>query len=69
MSVAPQVQATVGGPTFVVVDGTVRQFLMERQAFWLTPGLALTVWELSSAVRALAGAFGRIYGIEDERPF
>lgn len=69
VSVAPMVQAAVGGPTFVVVDGTVRQILMERQTFWLTVGLALTVWELSSAVRATAGAFDRIYGIDDERAF
>src|SRR5215210_2855844 len=66
---APSVHATLGDPLFAVVDVSVNQILTSRQGFWLTLGLALTVWELSSAVRATAGAFERIYNFRDERPF
>jgi membrane protein len=69
VNVAPSVAAVLGPPAFAVVDDAVRQVLLQRQGFWLTAGLALTAWELSSAVRAVAAALNRIYGVEDERPF
>jgi len=69
VDLAPLIRAEAGDPAFAVIDGTVRQVLAARQGFWLTLGLALTLWELSSAVRATSGAFCRIYDIRDERPF
>jgi membrane protein len=69
VQLAPRVRATVGDPGFAAVDATVRQVLLARQGFWLTFGLGLTILALSSAVRATAGAFQRIYNSRDERSF
>lgn len=65
---APGVGAIVGPSAFGVLDETVRQILVARQGYWLTAGLALTVWELSNAVFAVGGALNRIYRLSDERP-
>ncbi|MBA3583869.1 MAG: YihY/virulence factor BrkB family protein [Gemmatimonadetes bacterium] len=65
---APGVGAIVGPSAFGVLDETVRQILVTRQGYWLTAGLALTVWELSNAVFAVGGALNRIYRLSDERP-
>ena len=66
--VAPGVGAIVGPSAFGVLDETVRQILATRQGYWLTAGLALTVWELSNAVFAVGGALNRIYWLSEERP-
>jgi membrane protein len=66
--VAPGVGAIVGPSAFGVLDETVRQILATRQGYWLTAGLALTVWELSNAVFAVAGALNRVYRLSEERP-
>ena len=69
VDLGPRVRAAVGNPAFALLDGTVREVFASREVFWLTLGLALTVWELSSAVRAVSGGLGRIYDLRDERPF
>jgi hypothetical protein len=66
--VAPGVAAIVGPSAFGVLDETVGQILATRQGYWLTAGLALTIWELSNAVFAVGGALNRIYRMSEERP-
>ncbi|MBA3420619.1 MAG: YihY/virulence factor BrkB family protein [Thermoleophilaceae bacterium] len=66
--VAPGVAAIVGPSVFGVLDETVGQILATRQGYWLTAGLALTIWELSNAVFAVGGALNRIYRMSEERP-
>jgi membrane protein len=67
VDLAPSVRQTLGEPAFSLVDGTVQQILVTRQAFWLTLGLALAIWLLSSTVRVTADALDRLFGVENER--
>jgi len=66
LDIAPNLQSTLG-PAFGLVDGTVKQILVTRQGFWLTLGLALAIWQLSSTVRVTADALDRIFGVENTR--
>lgn len=67
VDVAPAVRATLGDAAFALVDTTVQQILATRQGFWLTLGLALAIWQLSSTVRVTTDALNRIFGVENER--
>lgn len=67
VDIAPSVHATLGDPGFAVVDSTVQQILATQQGFWLTLGLALAVWQLSSTVRVTADALNRLFGVENKR--
>jgi membrane protein len=64
---APQLESSVSPAAFEFTDETVRQVLTERQAFWVTAGLLIALWEVSGAVRAVMGALNRTYGIETAR--
>lgn len=66
-TVAPHFQQTVSHDVFVVADKAARAALAGQAAFWLTFGVALTLWELSGAVRALMTALSRIYCDDDTR--
>lgn len=67
VDIAPSLRQSIPAPAFLLLDGTVRQALVERQAFWLTLGFLLALWQLSSTVRVTADALDRIYGIDDKR--
>jgi len=67
VDIAPSLRPSIPEPAFLLLDGTVRQALVTRQAFWLTLGLLLAVWQMSSTVRVTADALNRIYGIDDQR--
>ena len=67
VDIAPSLRPNLPDPAFLLLDGTVRQALATRQGFWLTLGLLLAVWQMSSTVRVTADALDRIYGIDDER--
>jgi membrane protein len=64
---APQLEPQVSGPVFQVIDDTVRRIFDARSLFWATLGAALTVWEVSGAMRAVMTVLDRIYRIERER--
>jgi membrane protein len=66
---APKVKDAVSAPVFQVIDEAARRALSAEQTFWMTAGLLLAVWTISSATRAIMDAFDRIYGIRTERPF
>lgn len=53
---------------FTVLDSTVRGVVEHQQPFWLSAGLLLTLWRISSAMRAVMGALDRIYDVETDRP-
>lgn len=65
--VAGDVRHNVSPAVFDVVDDTVTKVLASRQVFWMPGGLALAVWQISGAVRAVMGALNRIYRVERER--
>ena len=68
--VAPEVGANVSPAAFSVIDTTVTRMLTEQQLFWMTFGLALAVWQVSGAVRAVMDGLDLVYGAEDrERSF
>lgn len=52
----PQLSPTA----FAFAQSSARLVLSHHQAFWLTTGLFVTVWELSGAVRAVMGGLIRI---------
>jgi membrane protein len=52
--VAPELQKNASETAFRLVDDTVNQVLSQKQLWWLTIGLALTLWELSAATGAAA---------------
>jgi membrane protein len=60
--VSPDVRDAVSRPAFELIDDTVEQILGERQLWWMTAGLALTLWELSAATRVTMTALDRVYG-------
>ncbi len=67
LDIAPSIHATVGDRAFALIDATVHRILSTRQIFWLTLGLALAIWQLSSIVRVTADALDRLYGVHNRR--
>jgi membrane protein len=64
---APDVKSAVSPAAFGFIDDTTRKALTEKQAFWVTAGFLIALWEVSGAVRAVMGALNRTYGIETRR--
>jgi membrane protein len=54
---------------FSVISSAVNKAFSGRQLLWATFGGGLALWQVSGAVRAVMGAFDRIYGACSERPF
>src|SRR3954470_10487230 len=65
--VAPELKKNASEVAFRLVDETVRQVLSQKQVWWLTVGLALTLWELSAATRVTMSAMDRVYGLRRRR--
>jgi membrane protein len=65
--VAPEIKKNASDTAFKLIDDTVRQVLSQRQLWWLTVGLALTLWELSAATRVTMVALDRVYGYHRRR--
>jgi membrane protein len=65
--VAPEVKENASDAAFKLIDDTVRQMLSQRRLWWLTAGLALTLWELSAAARVTMVALDRVYGYPRRR--
>jgi len=63
--VAPDLAGHVSPAVYAVVNQAATNVLSHRQLFWLTVGLAIAVWEISGAVRAVMSALEVVYG--DER--
>ena len=60
--VAPEIKKNASDAAFKLIDETVTQVLSQKQAWWLTAGLAVTLWELSAATRVTMTALDRVYG-------
>jgi membrane protein len=67
--VAPAIRAHVSSDVFSVVSGSVDKAFSDKQLLWATLGGGFALWQVSGAVRAVMGAFERIYGASCERPF
>ena len=60
--VAPDLRSNASDAAFRLVDDTVNQVLAKKELWWLTIGLAVTLWELSAATRVTMAALDRVYG-------
>jgi membrane protein len=67
--VAPEIRAHVSTAVFSVISSAVNKAFTGRQLLWATVGGGLALWQVSGAVRAVMGAFDRIYGASTERSF
>jgi len=65
----PGVARVVSSSFYHELDHSVDQVLTTRRWWWLSVGLVLTLWQVSSGVRALMGALDSIYEVKDRRPF
>jgi membrane protein len=65
--IAPTLKPQVSGAVFQVIDDTVRRVFRARSVFWATLGAALTVWEVSGAMRAVMTVLDRIYRVRRRR--
>ena len=64
---APDFKAAVSPPAFAFANDAVEKALQSRQAFWVTAGFLIALWELSGAVRAVMGALNRLYRDQTKR--
>jgi membrane protein len=67
--VAPEIRTHVSSDVFSVISSAVDKAFSDKQLLWATLGGGLALWQVSGAVRAVMGAFERIYGASSERPF
>ena len=67
--VAPEIRGSLSDTAFRLLDDTATRVLREKQAWWLTAGFALALWELSAATRMTMTALDRIYGFRRRRSF
>jgi membrane protein len=67
--VAPEIRAHVSPAVFSVISSAVNKAFSGRPLLWATFGGALALWQVSGAVRAVMGAFDRIYGARRKRSF
>jgi membrane protein len=65
--VAPELKKNASDVAFKLIDDTVTQVLGQKQLWWLTAGLGLTLWELSAATRMTMLALDRVYGYPRRR--
>jgi membrane protein len=64
---APDLRHQLSPAVFHVIDSSVRNVFRARQAFWVTIGAGLAVWEVSGAMRAVMTVLDRIYDVDRER--
>lgn len=65
----PNIAHLVSPNFYRELDHSVDQVLTSRRWWWLSIGLVLTLWQVSSGVRALMTALDSIYEVPDRRPF
>jgi membrane protein len=66
--IAPQLESRLLLAVFGGIDGTVQRIFEANSALLIVLAVALTVWDVSSAVRTCMGALTRIEDTKDERP-
>jgi membrane protein len=65
--IAKSVKPHMSAPAFKVLNDTADKVLHQKQAFWVTLGFALAIWEVSGGIRAIMGGLGVIYDVEEGR--
>jgi membrane protein len=65
--VVPGLKGSVSPEAFKLINSTVLKVLGSKNLFWVTAGLVIALWEMSSAMRGVMDAFDRIYEVDRER--
>jgi membrane protein len=65
--IARQVKPHMSGAAFKVVDSTADKVLHQKQAFWVTIGLAVALWEVSGGMRTIMGGLAIVYECDENR--
>jgi len=65
---APDIERSVSGAAFRVIDQAVTHVLESQELFWVTAGAAIAIWQFSGVVRADGQTLNRVYEVEEERP-
>lgn len=65
---APPLKSQLDPPVFHAINFAVEKIFASNSAGLLAFSAVLTVWFVSSGVRAVMGAINRIYGVREERP-
>src|SRR4051794_331172 len=66
-SVAKQIKPHMSAAAFTVLNSTADKVLHQKQAFWVTVGLAVALWEVSGGMRTIMGGLTRIYECDEDR--
>lgn len=67
--IAPQIQPKVLPAVFLGIQATVQKVFSSSSGSLIAVATALSIWEVSGAVRACMSALSKIYGTKDERPW
>jgi membrane protein len=65
--VAPELKQSVSPAAFQLLNSTALKVLGSQNVFWITAGLVISAWEMSSAMRAVMDVFDRIYEVGRKR--
>jgi membrane protein len=65
--IAKNIKPNMSAAAFKVVNTTADKVLHQKQAFWLTAGFALAIWEVSGGIRTIMGGLCRIYDLHEQR--
>ena len=58
--IAPEIRPSASPVAFTVIEGTVKEVLGQRPLFWITFGMAIAIWQISGAMRAIMRVFNAI---------
>jgi membrane protein len=65
--IAKNIKPHMSHPAFQVVDDTVKKVVTQKQAWWLTIGFGLALWQMSGGIRTIMGGLCEIYDCDESR--
>jgi membrane protein len=66
-NVAPELKQSVSPAAYQLLNSTALKVLGSKNLFWITAGLVISAWEMSSAMRGVMDVFDRIYEVDRKR--
>jgi membrane protein len=65
--IAKNIKPHMSQDAFHVVDDTAKKVFAQKQAWWLTIGFGLAIWQMSGGIRTIMGGLCVIYDCEESR--
>jgi membrane protein len=65
--IAPTLRSHLSTDAFRIANRTATRVMSNRESFWATIGLAVTLWGVSAALRAMMTPLNAIYGARETR--